>query len=344
MVKVFINGFGTIGRRVAYAVANDKEFQLIGVSKYTPDERLREAYEHHYPVYVPEESLDKFKGYEIAGSVREAIEEADIVIDASKDGKGYENKVQYYMPLSKSAIFQGGEDRYGEKSVADIIHNSRVNYYNAINKKYVMQGSCNVTGLGRIMQPLIDNYNNIIRFDSIIIRRAADLEDKKEIKDSIELTREPHHQDDVRDFIKEPALYVDAYKVPSRMMHMHQLNVRFNGKAPSKDNILDIFRNEFGVAIVNSAKGTADIRKFALENGYQFGDTCMVHIHADVIRVQDDILKIAYSDDQTGIVIPENHILLQGMIFKRSREEALKRTDIIFDLSRKKKQLMEYFK
>jgi glyceraldehyde-3-phosphate dehydrogenase (NAD(P)) len=275
--------------------------------------------------------------------VKEAIEKADFIIDAAKDGKGYENKIQYYLPLSKPAIFQGGEDRYGEKSVANIIHNSRVNYDKAINEKYVMQGSCNVTGLGRIMQPLIEHYNNIVRFDSIIIRRWADLEDSREVKDSIEWTRNPHHQDDVRDFIKEPPLYVDAYKVPSRMMHMHQLNVRFDGKAPSKDEIIDIFKDEFGVAILNSAKGTADVRKKALEKQYPFGDTCMVHIHADVIRVQDDMLKIAYSDDQTGIVIPENHILLQGMVFKRSRDEALKRTDMIFDLSSRKKELMEEF-
>ncbi|GIU70724.1 MAG: glyceraldehyde-3-phosphate dehydrogenase [Candidatus Nitrosocaldaceae archaeon] len=345
MVKVFINGFGTIGRRVAYAVANDKEFEFVGVAKYTPDERLKEAYEQGYDVYIPEDSIDKFKekGYEFTGTVKEAIEKADFIIDAAKDGKGYENKMQYYLPLSKPAIFQGGEDRYGEKSVANIIHNSRVNYDKAINEKYVMQGSCNVTGLGRIMQPLIEHYNNIVRFDSIIIRRWADLEDSREVKDSIEWTRNPHHQDDVRDFIKEPPLYVDAYKVPSRMMHMHQLNVRFDGKAPSKDEIIDIFKDEFGVAILNSARGTADVRKKALEKRYPFGDTCMVHIHADVIRVQDDVLKIAYSDDQTGIVIPENHILLQGMVFKRSRDEALKRTDMIFDLSNRKKELMEEF-
>ncbi|MEM2856174.1 MAG: type II glyceraldehyde-3-phosphate dehydrogenase [Candidatus Nitrosocaldaceae archaeon] len=346
MVKVFVNGFGTIGRRVAYAVANDKEFEFIGIAKYTPDDRLKEAYEQGYDVYIPEESIDRFreKGYGFVGTVKEAIEKADIIIDASSDGKGYENKIKYYLPLSKKAIFQGGEDRYGEKSVASIIHNSRVNYDKAITHDYVMQGSCNVTGLGRIMQPLIENYDDITRFDSIIIRRAADLEDPKEVKDTIELTREPHHQDDVRDFIKEPPLYVDAYKVPSRMMHMHQLNIRFKKKAPNKDEVIEIYKKEFGVAILNSAKGTADIRKKALEKRYPFGDTCMVHIHADVIRVQDDTLKIAYSDDQTGIVIPENHILLQGMVFKRSRDDAIRRTDILFGLNDRKRQLIEEYK
>ena len=38
-------------------------------------------------------------------------------------------------------------------------------------------------------------------------------------------------------------------KVPSRMMHLHQMFVRFgDGEgAPTKDQILECFRNEFGV-------------------------------------------------------------------------------------------------
>jgi glyceraldehyde-3-phosphate dehydrogenase (NAD(P)) len=120
--------------------------------------------------------------------------------------------------------------------------------------------------------------------------------------------------------------------------------IRFNGKAPTKDQILECYRNEFGVAIISSAKGTGDVRKKALELGFAHGDTNMVHIHRDILRVQDDMVKLAYSDDQTGMVIPENHLLLQSMIFKRSREDALKRTDNLFQIARKRTVLEEEFK
>jgi len=128
------------------------------------------------------------------------------------------------------------------------------------------------------------------------------------------------------------------------MMHLHQMFIRFNGKAPSMDEILECYRNEFGVAIISSAKGTGDIRKKALELGFAHGDTNMVHIHQDILRVQDDTVKIGYSDDQTGMVIPENHLLLQSMVFKRSREDALKRTDGLFQVSKKRKTLEEEFR
>jgi glyceraldehyde-3-phosphate dehydrogenase (NAD(P)) len=176
------------------------------------------------------------------------------------------------------------------------------------------------------------------------VRRWADLEDTKAVKDSIEWDRNPHHQDDVKDFILNANLYVDAFKVPSRMMHLHQMFIRFSGKAPTKDEVLECFRNEFGVAIVSSAKGTGDVRKKAIELGFAHGDTNMVHIHQDILRVQDDTVKIAYSDDQTGMVIPENHMLLQSMVFKRPREEAMKRTDSLFQMSKKRKILEEEFK
>jgi glyceraldehyde-3-phosphate dehydrogenase (NAD(P)) len=348
LVRVFINGYGNIGRRLASALAVDKEVQLVGVAKYSIDEKVKEALENHYDVYVPKEALGNFKdyGYKVTGSIEEALERCDLVVDAAKEGVGYENKKNLYEPRNKPAIFQGGEERKGERAVADMIHNSRVNYHKAAGKKYVIQGSCNVSGMGRVMQPLIQRFGDTIRrFDVELVRRWADLEDTKAVKDSIEWDRNPHHQDDVKDFIPNVNLYVDAFKVPSRMMHLHQMFVRFsNGVAPTKEELLECFRDEFGVAIIGSAKGTGDVRKKAIELGFPHGDTNMVHIHQDILRVQHDTVKIAYSDDQTGMVIPENHLLIQSMVFKRSRDEALRRTDNLFKMSKRRTILEEEFK
>jgi glyceraldehyde-3-phosphate dehydrogenase (NAD(P)) len=347
MVKLFINGYGNIGRRLATAFNLDKQVNLIGIAKYSADERVKEAVSKGYKIFIPHSIEKDFNNrkLEFSGYIEEAIEQSDIVIDASKEGLGFENKQKYYVPMKKMAIFQGGEDREGRYSVADIIHNSRVNYDKVVDKSYVIQGSCNVSGLGRIMQPLIENFGDrIIRYDVSLIRRWADLEDSKDVKDSIEWDKNPHHQDDVKSFIPNANLFVESYKVPSRMMHLHQMSIRFKDKAPSKNKILDTFANEFGICILNSAKGTADVRKKALEMGFVHGDTNMVHIHQEVIRTQDDVLKILYSDDQTGMVIPENHLLVQSMVFKKPRRKALEYTGRIFQLNKKKKILEEEFK
>jgi glyceraldehyde-3-phosphate dehydrogenase (NAD(P)) len=346
LVQIFLNGFGNIGRRLATALSKDKSINLVGIAKYSPDEETEKAIKKGYKVFVPKELEKQFqnKNYMISGTVEDAIKQADIVIDAAKEGKGFQNKKKYYIPLKKKAIFQGGEDRNGKLSVANIIHNSRVNYNNTQDQNYVIQGSCNVTGMGRIIQPLIENYgDSIARYDVNLVRRSADLEDIKEIKDSIEWDRQPHHQDDVKDFIPSINLYVDSLKVPSRMMHLHQMAIRFKNKPPSKDKILEIFNKEYGVALIDKANGTADIRKKAIELNFDHGDTGMVHIHKEILKIQDDIVKISYSDDQTGMVIPENYMLLQSMVFKKPKTEALKQTDKIFNMKKKRKILEEEF-
>ena len=347
MVKVFINGYGNIGRRIATAFSQDKEIQFIGVGKYSVDNRVKDAVDRNFPLYVPANMVSKFKekGFPVSGNISNAIMESDIVIDAAKDGYGYDNKVNLYEPLNKAAIFQGGEDSTGVKKVADVIHNSRVNYKDMFKKKYVIQGSCNVSGMGRILQPMIEKYGNEIeRYDVTLIRRSADLEDLKEVKDSIEWDKNPHHQDDVKSFLPTVNLYVEAYKVPSRMMHLHQMTVRFKSAAPDKESFLDIYEKEFGVAILSNARGTGDIRKKAIDLGFEHGDTNMVHIHSDTIRTQDDTLKLLYSDDQTGMVIPENYLLFQSMLYGRPARDAYRRTDAIFHIDKKRKTLEEEFK
>src|SRR6476620_12588336 len=226
----------------------------------------------------------KEKGFPVSGNISNAIMESDIVIDAAKDGYGYDNKVNLYEPLNKAAIFQGGEDNTGVKKVADVIHNSRVNYNDMFKKKYVIQGSCNVSGMGRILQPMIEKYGSEIeRYDVTLIRRSTDLEDLKEVKDSIEWDKNTHHQDDVKSFLPSVKLYVEAYKVPSRMMHLHQMTIRFKDKVPYFDSMSEIYHDEFGVAVLGKAKGTADIRVKAREFGFKHDDTNMVHIHEETM-------------------------------------------------------------
>lgn len=347
MVKVFINGYGNIGRRIATAFSQDKEIQFIGVGKYSVDDRVKDAVDRNFPLYVPANMVSKFKekGFPVSGNISNAIMESDIVIDAAKDGYGYDNKVNLYEPLNKAAIFQGGEDNTGVRKVADVIHNSRVNYKDMFKKKYVIQGSCNVSGMGRILQPMIEKYGSEIeRYDVTLIRRSADLEDLKEVKDSIEWDKNPHHQDDVKSFLPMVNLYVEAYKVPSRMMHLHQMTVRFKSAAPDKESLLDTYEKEFGVAILSNARGTGDIRRKAIDLGFEHGDTNMVHIHSDTIRTQGDTLKLLYSDDQTGMVIPENYLLFQSMLYGRPARDAYRRTEAIFHIDKKRKILEEEFK
>jgi glyceraldehyde-3-phosphate dehydrogenase (NAD(P)) len=56
-----------------------------------------------------------------------------------------------------------------------------------------------------------------------------------------------------------------------------------------------------------------------------------------------DTVKMVYSDDQTGIVIPENHMLMQAMLFQKPYEESFAHTEGLFHMEEKKKALEAFF-
>jgi glyceraldehyde-3-phosphate dehydrogenase (NAD(P)) len=346
MKKVFVNGYGSIGNRIAQFIKDDLEIKVLGVGKYSPDEKVNDAISRGFDVYVPQKKIDSFKNYKIKGSIESALDNCDLVIDASPGGVGYTNKKQFYEPRGILAIYQGGESVFGDERVSDLLFNSRVNYIQAFGKKHVMQGSCNVTGMGRVLQPLREKYGSrIVRFDAILVRRWADIEQTdKVVPDTIEWTSQPHHQDDIKHYMgKDTPLFIQAIKVPTRQMHVHMLNIRFNGDAPKPSEILEIFKDEYGVATLWTAKGTKQIRDAAESMKFSFKDTNMIHIHANMLESIGDTVKMVYSDDQTGIVIPENHMLMQAMLFQKPYSEAFKHTESLFHMNEKKKTLEEFF-
>lgn len=345
MKNVFVNGYGSIGSRISAFIKDDSEINVIGVGKHSPDEDVNLAISRGFDVFVPKERLDKFSQYSIAGSIESAIEQSDLIIDASPGGQGYYNKQNLYEPNEKMAIYQGGESINGEKAVSDILFNSRANYEEAIGKKHVMQGSCNVTGMGRILQPLREKFGDKLeRFDVTLIRRWADIEQTdKELTDTIQMTENPHHGDDVKAYMgKETPLFLRAVKVPTRQMHLHIMDIRFKGMAPRPSEILEIYKKEYGVATLWTAQGTKDVRDFADSMGFGFADTNMIHIHANMMASIGDTVQMMYSDDQTGIVIPENHMLIQAM-FGKSYKDAYKNTQSLFHMDEKKQKLEEHF-
>ena len=346
MKKVFINGYGSIGSRITSFLKDDSEITVMGIGKYSPDEKVNTALSHGLNVYVPEKKLNDFSDYKISGSIESALDECDLVIDAAPGGHGYKNKKNLYEPKNIPAIYQGGESIIGDKSVSDLLFNSRANYDQALGKSHVMQGSCNVTGMGRILEPLRDTFGDkIIRFDVTLVRRWADIEQtEKTVLDTIEMAEKPHHGDDVKLYFgKNTPLYVRAIKVPTRQMHLHIMDIRFKNIAPKPSEIHSIFENEFGVATLWTAKGTQDIRNYAQNMGFNFIDTNMIHIHANMTTSIGDTVQMMYSDDQTGIVIPENHMLMQAMLFGKSYDEAFTHTESIFNMNEKKQKLQDYF-
>ena len=135
-----MNGFGSIGSRILQFIKDDPEIQVIGVGKYSPDSKVNEVFSSGFSVYVPKSKESEFKNFEISGDIETALNDCDLVIDASPGGIGFQNKKNLYEPKNLLVIYQGGESIVGENAVSDLLFNSRVNYSDAFEKKHVMQG------------------------------------------------------------------------------------------------------------------------------------------------------------------------------------------------------------
>lgn len=343
MKRVFVNGYGSIGSRIAAFVSDDPQVELVGVGKHSPGPAVARASARGLRVFAPASKAESFEG--ASGTIEEALDSSDIVIDASPAGSGYANKTELYGPRGIKAIYQGGESVSGPGAVSDLLFNSRANYDEALGRSHVMQGSCNVTGMGRMLGPLREKYGDrLARFDVTLVRRWADIEQDAEVPDTVEMTQNPHHGSDAKQYLgSEAPLHVRAIKVPTRQMHLHILDVRFRGGAPPPEEVHGALSGELGVALLWTAKGTAQVRSCASQMGFGFSDTNMIHVHANMTRTVGDTVHMMYSDDQTGIVIPENHMLMQAMLFGRPRPEAAAHTESVFHMEEKKRRLQETF-
>ena len=114
MKKVFVNGYGSIGSRIIQFIKDDPEIELVGVGKYSPDSKVNEAIEKGFKVYVPEKNQNAFSDFTITGNIESALDESDLVIDASPGGVGFKNKKLFYEPRDILSIYQGGETVEGK--------------------------------------------------------------------------------------------------------------------------------------------------------------------------------------------------------------------------------------
>ena len=71
-----MNGYGTIGKRVADAIVQQPDMKLIGVSKTKPNHEAKTAVDKKYPLYVVKGAEESFSGvgFEVEGTIEEMIE------------------------------------------------------------------------------------------------------------------------------------------------------------------------------------------------------------------------------------------------------------------------------
>ncbi|HIQ32111.1 MAG TPA: type II glyceraldehyde-3-phosphate dehydrogenase [Methanothermococcus okinawensis] len=318
MVKVLINGYGSIGKRVADAVAKQKDMEVLGVTKTKPDFEARLAVEKGYKLYaaIPErKKLFEEKGIEVEGTIFDVIEEADIVVDCTPGGVGKEN-LKMYREYKVKAILQGGEKaQYVEENF-----NALWSYERCYGKDYVRVVSCNTTGLCRILYA-IDSVTDIEKVRAVLIRRGADPHDIKRGPINAIVPNPPtlpsHHGPDVVSVIPEleGKIFTSAVVVPTTLMHMHVLMVETTGT--TREKVIEGIESTPRIITVRAEEGfhsTAAIIEFARDIGRMRYDLNEIAVWEESINVVDKEVFLMQAIHQESDVVPENIDCIRAML------------------------------
>jgi glyceraldehyde-3-phosphate dehydrogenase (NAD(P)+) (phosphorylating) len=316
VVRVAVNGYGTIGKRVADAVAKQPDMKLVGVAKTRPSFEARSAVERGFPLFVAGNGKIADFGVAslpVAGTLAEMLESTDVVIDAAPESVGHQN-AKIYEAAKVRAIFQGGE----EPEIAEVSFSALANYAAAKGRHRVRVVSCNTTGLARAAAVLRPKYG-IAEWDATIVRRAADPgESKKGPLNGIMPTFKlpSHHGPDVQTIFPDLAIATTAVVVPTTLMHVHVNHVRFERPPKDTQALVETFRTSPRFRVFEEwehVDGTPQVMEYARDRGHGRPDVMENVVWANGVKLEGDEAYFFQGIHQESIVVPENIDAVRAM-------------------------------
>jgi glyceraldehyde-3-phosphate dehydrogenase (NAD(P)) len=307
-VRVGVNGYGVIGKRVAAAVAQQQDMTLAGVSDVVTDWRARMVLQNGFPLFgaTPDHAAAmRGAGLEVAGTLNDLLGAIDVVVDCTPKRIAARN-VDAYRSRGIKYILQGGEKHAatGHSFVAES------NYASALGARATRVVSCNTTSVVRTLTAL-KRAGLLRRARGTLLRRATDPWESHESGIMNTLVPEPeipsHQGPDAQTVDPELDVITMAVKVPETLAHLHYWSVQMT-RAATKEEVLDAFRRSSRIALIRIEEGLValnSIKELMADRGRPHGNLYEVALWADMLRVQGDELFYAYMVDNQAIVIPE---------------------------------------
>jgi glyceraldehyde-3-phosphate dehydrogenase (NAD(P)) len=339
-IKVAINGYGTIGKRVADAVDAQNDMKIVGVTKTRPAFGCDLAVRKNYPIYCTYDDAEKIAafaeaGYECHGGLSDLLEAADIVVDCSPGKVGAANKEKYEAAGVKW-IFQGGE----KHAMTEMSYTSSANHMENVNVNGTRVVSCNTTGLSRTLVPLY-NHCGQLKVECTMIRRAADPGDSNKgpinaIKPVLHVPS--HHGPDVMTVKPEIEINSMAVAVPTTLMHCHSIVATLpEGHGLTTESVIDMWKDSPRIIIMNGAQTgistTAEVMEFARDIGRKWGDLHEIFVWEDGVKLDGNTLYYFQAIHQESDVIPENVDAIRALMGTESDWKAsVAKTDAAISL------------
>ncbi|KYH36075.1 MAG: glyceraldehyde-3-phosphate dehydrogenase (phosphorylating) [Candidatus Bathyarchaeota archaeon B24] len=342
-VKVLVNGYGVIGKRVADAVALQDDMELVGIADVVGDWRVKMAQRKGYTVYCsvsdPKRVEDMKKaGIDVHGTLEDLLKNGalDVVVDCAPGGFGAKNKEALYDKYGVKAIFEGGE----KHEVAGLSFVCQCNYDEALEKaeaghRYARVVSCNTTAACRIFHALYTNFK-VSKARMFLVRRATDpvKTDTRGIMNTVVPSTFPsHHAPDVKTVIHDaiPDLYSVAVKAAHTMYHFHLYDIHLE-QAVTREDIIEALNKEPRLSLVRMSDGVIGLGaviEISRDVGLPRGDIYTIPVWEDLVTVIEgkEVLLAAACPNEND-VIPENVDAIRALtLIEKDWKRSLEKTD-----------------
>lgn len=307
-VRVAVNGFGVIGKRVADAVALQDDMRLAGVADIVADYRIRLAAERGYPIYAaaPDhvESMRR-AAIPVEGVLEDLLRRADVVVDCTPKRVASQNKLLYERAGLK-AIFQGGE----KHATAGYSFVAQVNYAGAVGRQFVRVVSCNTTGLSRVLGALY-RQGWVKRARAVLMRRGTDPWESHAtgmINTVVPEVTVPSHQGpDAQTVIPGLDITTMAASGPFNLSHVHFTMVETT-RPVSVEQVRQALEEAPRIAFVRAADGLVApnaVIELMRDLGRPRADMWEVAVWEDALASDDHEIYLTYQVHNEAIVIPE---------------------------------------
>ena len=308
-IRVGVNGYGVIGKRVADAVRLQPDMELVGVSDLVSDYRVKAAAVLGLPIFaaLPEKREEmEAAGLPVGGTLHDLLGQVQVVVDCTPKGVGAKN-LEHYLEHGVRAVLQGGEkhDLTGHSFVA------QVNYATALGREATRVVSCNTTGTVRTLVALRD-AGLLKKARGVLVRRATDPweSDHSGIMNTVVPERHiPSHQGpDAQTVAPDLDVVTIAAKAAHTQTHNHYWIVELTREA-SREQVLEAFRASPRIAFIRMADGVVALNstiELMKDLGRPRGDMWEVALWEDVLTVNGRELYYTYQVYNEAIVVPEN--------------------------------------
>lgn len=324
-IRIAVNGYGVIGKRVADAVASQEDMELVGLADIDAGWRMRIAERKGFRIFASlDDRTEAMRGWglQVAGNLDDLLGDAEVVVDCTPKPLGAHN-AEHYRAHGVKFIVQGGEkhETTGHSFVAE------ANYASAVGRQSTRVVSCNTTSIVRTLTAL-KRVGLLKKARGTVMRRATDPWESHQggiMNTLVPEAKIPSHQaQDAQAVDAELDVVTIAVKVPQTLAHLHSWSVQLTRDA-SAEEVIDAFRQSSRIAMIRMDDGLTalnTVKELMADLGRPRDDLYEVALWEDLVAVREGEAFYAYMVDNQAIVIPDTIDAIRALTSRDHDAEA----------------------